>query len=114
MLSLYAAGISMIIGTFLFLWRYFLWKRTVYLLTDKRIIIVRQLGLFTHDDRETGLAMIQDVRSRVGGLQATLYGYGDVIIQVSSQDAQLILEKVGHPREVQRAIIKEAHLKPKS
>ncbi len=114
MLLLYAAGVSMVVGTVLFLWRYYLWKRTVYLLTDKRIIIIRQLGLFTHDDRETGLTMIQDVRSKVDGLQATLYGYGDVIIQVSSKDAQLILEKVGHSREVQRAIIKEAHLKDKS
>ncbi|MCA9391800.1 PH domain-containing protein [candidate division WWE3 bacterium] len=111
MLCLYAAGISFVAGFLWFVWKFYLWKNTVYLLTSKRIIIINQLGLFTHDDRETGLKMIQDVRARVDGLQPTLYGYGDVILQVSSEDAQLRLEKVAHPREVQRIIIREAHLK---
>jgi hypothetical protein len=111
MIALYGAGVSMLVGLLMFLWRFYMWKRTVYVLTDKRIIIIRQLGLFTHDDRETGLAMIQDVRAKVSGLQATLYGYGDVIMQVSSEDAQLVLEKVGKPREVLGVIIREAHLK---
>ena len=108
---LYGAAIAFVVGLLWFLWKYYLWKNTIYLVTSKRIIIINQLGLFTHDDRETGLTMIQDVRARVDGLQPTLYGYGDVILQVSSQDAQLIFEKVGKPRDVQRAIIREAHLK---
>jgi len=74
---------------------------------------VTQAGLFSHDDRETSLTMIQDVRATTDGLQATLYGYGDVIVQVSSQDSQLVLIRIGHPRDVQRMIIREAHLKAK-
>lgn len=108
---LYGAGTAFIIGFLWFIWKYYLWKNTIYLVTSKRVIVINQLGLFTHDDRETGLTMIQDVRARVDGLQPTLYGYGDVILQVSSEDAQLIFEKVGKPRDVQRAIIREAHLK---
>lgn len=110
---LYGSGISFVAGFVWFIWKFYLWKNTVYLLTSKRIIIINQLGMFTHDDRETGLKMIQDVRARVDGLQATLYGYGDVILQVSSEDAQLRLERVAHPREIQRVIIREAHLKEK-
>jgi len=108
---LYGSGIAFVVGLFLFIWRYYLWRNTVYILTSKRIIIIIQEGLFSHTDRETGLMMIQDVRAKVDGLQPTLYGYGDVIMQVSSEDAQLLLAKVGNPREVQRLIIREAHLK---
>ncbi|PIZ47389.1 hypothetical protein COY32_01775 [candidate division WWE3 bacterium CG_4_10_14_0_2_um_filter_41_14] len=105
---------SFVLGLSMFLWQFNLWRGTFYLLTDKRLVLVTQRALFTHDDRETSLQMIQDVRATIDGLQATLYGYGNVVVQVSSQDAQLVLEKVGRPREVQRTIIREAHLKPQS
>jgi len=111
MLALYTALFSVCVGVLWFLWKFYMWRNTIYILTDKRIILINQLGLFTHDDRETGLNMIQDVRARVDGLQATLYGYGDVVLQVSSEDAQLRLERVGKPREVQRVVIREAHLR---
>lgn len=110
-LSLYGSVIIFLLGFSLFVWKFYLWWNTYYIVTNKRLILVRQLGLFFHEDRETSLSMIQDVRARVNGLQATLYGYGDVTVQVSSQDAQLILEQVGRPREVQYVIVKEAHLK---
>ncbi len=109
--GLYGAGIAFGAGLLWFIWKFYLWRNTFYLLTNKRLILVSQLGLFNQDDRETGLSMIQDVRSRVKGLQATLYGFGDVTVQVSSQDAQLTLEKVGRPREIQQVIVREAHLK---
>ena len=111
MVCLYGSGVSCVLGMLLFIWQFYLWRNTVYILTNKRIIIINQLGLFSHDDRETGLGMIQDVRASVDGLQPTLYGFGDVILQVSSEDARLLLEKVSKPREVQRIIIREAHLR---
>ncbi|MCA9390370.1 PH domain-containing protein, partial [candidate division WWE3 bacterium] len=109
-----AAGLailSVVFGSLLFLWKLFLWNKTVYLVTTKRVIILTRYGLFKHDDRETALKMIQDVKSEVTGMQPALYGFGDVTVQVSSQDARLILEKVPHPRKVQQIIVSEAHLK---
>lgn len=108
---LFLAGAALIIGFFLFVWRLFLWRRTFYLVTSKRIILISQYGLFHHDDRETSLSMIQDVKALVDGMEPSLYGFGEVIVQVSSQDAQLQLHKVPKPREVQRIIMKEAHLR---
>lgn len=105
------AGIFFVIGLMLFLWRVFLWRRTVYIVTNKRIILVTRFGLFTHEDRETGLDMIQDVKAEVNGLQPTLYGFGNVVMQVSSEDARLVFERVGKPHEVQRIIMREAHLR---
>lgn len=110
-LFLIAAAVSFLIGLTLFLWRLYLWSRTFYLVTNKRLIMFTQYGFFHSDDRECSLSMIQDVRAEVKGLQASLYGFGDVIVQVSAQFAQIKLEKVGHPHQVQKTIMKEAHLR---
>lgn len=109
--GLYGSLTSFAIGIILFLWRYYLWRQTYYIITTKRLILVTQRGMFSHDDRETGLTNIQDVQASVDGLQPSLYGYGNVRIQVSSEDAQLVMEKVARPRAIQHLIVKEAHLK---
>lgn len=103
------------VGSFLFgllfsLWRLYLWRRTFYLVTNRRLVLVTQYGLFHHQDRECSLSMIQDVKAEVKGMQASLYGFGDVIVQVSSEDARLVFEKVSYPHRVQHTIMKEAHL----
>ncbi|MBU1868372.1 PH domain-containing protein [Patescibacteria group bacterium] len=98
------------LGAVLFFWRLFLWLRTYYIVTNRRLILVTQRGLFSKDRRETSLDMIQDVKAEVSGLQAALYGFGDVVVQISSQESKLIFEKVGGPYYVQRVIMREAHL----
>jgi len=108
---LWAAGAFLLVGLSMLVWKFFVWKRTYYAITNKRIILVTQLGLFSHEDRETSLAKLQDVKAEVNGLQASLYGFGNVIIQVSSEDARLVFEKVAKPQEIQRVIMREAHLR---
>lgn len=107
----YIALACFVLGVVWFFWKLFLWHKTFYLITNLRIILLTRYGLFHHDDRETALHMIQDVKAVVNGVQPSLYGFGDVIVQVSSEDAQLVLERVGKPREVQRVIVREAHLR---
>lgn len=108
---IFLSAISFVIGVVWFFWKLYLWRKTFYLVTNLRIILLTRYSLFKHDDRETALQMIQDVKAEVNGMQPALYGFGDVTVQVSSQDARLILEKVPKPREVQRVIVREAHLK---
>ncbi|OQX51553.1 hypothetical protein B5M47_00400 [candidate division CPR3 bacterium 4484_211] len=103
--------ICFVIGGLAFFWTLFLWSRTIYLVTSKRLILINQRGLFSRDRRETSLDMIQDVKAKVGGFQAALYGFGDVVVQISSQEAQLTLTKVSKPYFVQRVIMREARLK---
>jgi hypothetical protein len=55
--------------------------------------------------------MVQDVKAEVDGVEPSLYGFGNVVVQVSSEDAKLTLVKVPNPREVQKVIIREAHLR---
>jgi len=111
MILLWGAFICLILGLILFLWQLFLWRRTFYIVTNKRLILITRFGLFHHDDRETALTMVQDVKALVAGMAPSLYGFGQVIVQVSSEDAKLIMHKVPKPQEVQRVIIREAHLR---
>ncbi len=105
------AGASFIGGTLFFLWRYFLWSRTSYILTSKRLILVLQQGLFSCEERQASLNMIQDVKTEIKGLQASLYGFGDVIVQTASTaDPMLRLSIVGRPRKVQKVIMQQSHL----
>lgn len=108
---IYLSFASLVVGVLMFVWRLFLWRRTYYLVTNKRLVLVNQYSPFHYDDRETPLYRIQDVKAEVNGLQASLYGFGDVVVQISSQDAALTLEKVGKPHLVQKVIMKQAHLK---
>lgn len=107
---LLTAGLFFAMGLILFLWKFFLWQRTIYIITNKRVILITRAGLFTHEDRETGLNTILDVKAEVNGLQPTLYGFGNVVMQISSKDAQLVFEKVGNPHKIQRIIMRVAHL----
>ena len=104
------ASVCFGLGAVSFFGRLFLWSRTYYLVTSQRLILIHQRGLFSKERRETSLGMIQDVKAEVNGLQAALYGFGDVVVQISAQEAQLIFSKVGKPYFVQRVIMKEAKL----
>ncbi|MBM4401910.1 MAG: PH domain-containing protein [Candidatus Cloacimonetes bacterium] len=111
-LSLILAGVSFAIGLLFSLWRYFLWSRTFYILTNKRLILVIQRGLFSCEERQASLNMIQDVKGEIKGLQASLYGFGDVIVQTASTaDPMLRLNMVGRPRKVQKIIMQQSHLR---
>lgn len=111
-LFLVLAGASFVGGILFFFWRHFLWSRTFYVLTDKRLILIIQRGLFNREERQASLNMIQDVKGEVKGLQASVYGFGDVIVQTASTaDPMLRLNLVGRPRMVQKAIMQQSHLR---
>ncbi len=108
-LLLFLSFFSFASGLLWFFWRLFLWSRTFYLLTNHRLILVTQGGIFNKNRREISLDMIQEVRVEVRGLQAALYRFGDVIVQISAKQAELVLPQVGNPYYVQRLIMRLVH-----
>src|SRR6266404_5000091 len=54
------------------------WYYTVYIVTDRRILEIKQRGFFTRKVEEWQLDGIQNVNYEVGGFQAVLFGYGDI------------------------------------
>jgi uncharacterized membrane protein YdbT with pleckstrin-like domain len=72
--------------------------------TDRRIVDIEQDGLFHRKISELSLDEIQDVSARVNGPFATLFHYGDVLIQTAGTLPNFIFTAVPHPYRVSKEI----------
>lgn len=108
MLPLYLAPLFFIIGIILFLWQLYIWYRTIYIVTNQRLIKIEQETVFASKMHQMYLDKVQDAICKISGLEAILYGYGDISIQGSSETAKIEFWKVSKPRKLQQLIAKEA------
>ena len=101
---LYLAPLFFIIGAILFMLRLFTWYKTVYIITDQRLIKIEQETLFQSRIHQIYLDKVQDAICKISGLKAVLYGYGDISIQGSSETAQIEINTVANPKKLQQVI----------
>lgn len=80
------------------------WYYTMYLVTDKRILAIAQKGLFDRQVDEWQLSDISNVNYHVGGLQAMLFGYGDITARTYIGD--LLMTKIHKPAEIHERLVK--------
>lgn len=76
----------------------------VYIITDERIVDIRQLGLFKREIAELHLREVQDVSAKVDGFFPTLFHYGDVHIQTAGERENFVFYAVPHPYRVAKKI----------
>ncbi len=76
------------------------WYFNVYIVTNKRIIDIDFYGLLHKEITEASLDHVQDVTYRVYGLAATIFNYGDVLVQTAAQEARFDFLHVAHPAAV--------------
>lgn len=81
------------------------WYYSVYVLTNTRIMIVKQHGFFGREVTELALNNVQNVNYKIKGAQASLLGYGNVIIETLSGSKPLSLRMVHKPAKLQQAIL---------
>ena len=77
----------------------------VYIVTDRRIVDIKQNGFFKRAISELSLRQIQDVNALVNGVFPTLFHYGDVLIQTAGERENFSFISVPHPYEVSKKII---------
>lgn len=77
----------------------------VYIITDERIVDIKQNGFFNRAISELNLNQIQDVNAEVKGIAATLLHYGNVYIQTAGEKSNFVFENIPHPYEVSKNII---------
>ncbi len=92
-------------GYLLFIWLLFFFSiidfiLDVWIVTDQRIIDVRQSGFFSRRISEQRIARIQDVSSEMHGFFGTLLKYGNVTVQSAGQENKLFFEEVPHPEDI--------------
>ena len=78
----------------------------IWIVTDKCIIDIQQVGLFKHVVAEQKLVRVQDVTTTVKGIFPTFLNYGNVNIQTAGEEERFVFQQVPNPEEVRRAIMK--------
>lgn len=77
----------------------------VYILTDRRIVDIKQDGFFKRKISELNLRQVQDVNAQVSGIFPTLFHYGNVFIQTAGEKENFIFESIPHPYTVSKKIL---------
>lgn len=86
---------------------WFTWSNSVYVLTNERLISVHQAGWFVRSVTEVTLTNITTIGHDVRGAAATLFNFGDIIIQSSgAKEKDMTLTMVYNPYEVQQRIVR--------
>lgn len=80
------------------------WFFSVFIVTDERIFDVDFLNLVYREISEANLDQIQDVTVTMGSAIRTLFNYGDVYIQTSSEVPRIEFEAVPDPDRVARVL----------
>lgn len=75
------------------------------IVTNDRLMSVRQQGLFSRTISELDLYKIQDITSEVHGAFATLFGYGTLTIQTAGAHEEFVIQNIPHPEQLRQAIM---------
>lgn len=92
-----------VLGGLIFLPSWINWYYSVFIVTDQRLIQITQRGLFRRSFVDLGLNQIQSLNYEVNGLQATLLGYGTILVQTYMGD--LVIHDVHHPAKIYKELI---------
>lgn len=89
---------------FLIMFPYWInWYYSIYIVTDQRFIQISQKGLFSKSFVDLSLKQIQSLNYQIKGLQATLLGYGTILVQTYMGD--LVIHEVHHPAKLYKQLI---------
>jgi hypothetical protein len=97
-------GISWTVGAFLLLRGLVTWRMSIFAVTQRRLIVVRQKGLSDRRVIELPFSKIHEVAYQVKGMWATLCRYGTLLVESAGSDEPIEMEKVAHPRRVQELV----------
>jgi hypothetical protein len=82
----------------------------VYIITNERLVDIKQNGFFRREIAELHLRQVQDVEARVEGFLGTMMHFGNVYIQTAGERENFKLEDVPHPYTISKRIA-ELHQK---
>lgn len=94
---------GMILGVLVFLPAWIAWYYSVFIVTDRRLIQITRRGMFRKSFVDLGLNQIQSLNYEVNGLQATVFGYGTLLVQTFMGD--LVVHYVHHPEKIYKQLV---------
>ncbi|MDD4333275.1 MAG: PH domain-containing protein [Patescibacteria group bacterium] len=107
----YPLTIIFLSSYYLFLWLFFFFSfidyyLDVWIITNERIIDIKQEGFFARTIAELRLYRLQDVTSEVKGIFSTLLGYGNVYAQTAGEKQRFFFKDVPRPEKIRDLLIK--------
>jgi len=79
----------------------------VLLVTNKRIMDIEQIGLFSRDTIETRLENIQDIRVEVVGFLASVMDFGNLHLQTAGSTTEFVIKNIHRPHKTKDIISRE-------
>jgi uncharacterized membrane protein YdbT with pleckstrin-like domain len=92
-----------VLGVLIMLPSWIHWYYSVFIVTDQRLIQIVQKGLFHRSFVDLNLRQIQSLNYEVAGLQATLLGYGTILVQTYMGD--LVVHDIHHPAKIYKQLV---------
>jgi len=77
----------------------------VWMISNERIVEIKQNALFNRQISELNLEKIQDVNAKVVGFWGTLLGYGTILVQTAGSTEMFEFLRIPKPYEVQKVIL---------
>ena len=77
----------------------------IWIITNDRLVDIRQDALFSRTVAELDLYKIQDITSEVKGIIPTIFSYGNVHIQTAGQEGKFNLLNIPDPHNLRRKIM---------
>lgn len=79
---------------------YLMWVRTVFLVTDMRVVDYDQRGFFHRVVTEARFEQIDEVSVQVKGIVATIFRYGTLRLKLHGAAADIEIERVKRPEHL--------------
>lgn len=98
--------IALIVPLLVFAWwfhRWVGWYYSMYLVTNRRIIEIKQKGFFDRSVQEWQLDKIYNVNYHVNGLQAVIFGFGDITVTTVTGD--FTMPTIHKPTEIYHQLL---------
>jgi len=79
---------------------YLMWARTIFVVTDMRVIDYDQKGFFYRIVTEARFDQIDEVSYQIKGIFSTLFRYGTLQLQLRGSSADIQVDQVKHPNRI--------------
>lgn len=88
------------VGALLLYRAYLKWARTVFIISDRRVVDHEQIGLFSRIVSEARFHQIDEVTYHVKGVLPTIFRYGVVRLQLHGNAADIEFKHVRRPARI--------------
>jgi hypothetical protein len=77
----------------------------VQIITDRRIVDIDQVGLFSHTTTELHIENIEDVTSQNNGILGNIFNYGMVYVQTAGSKERFEFNNVASPGLIEKTLL---------